>query len=118
MDRTKNGQQPLHVSDVGTIRRGDRPRSGAGRMEPMGHAPKPIGAAEFERIVARAGWPAERLAEITGADLSTEISDPDQVRCLRALALDAELRDKVAEIRVFFPGLKLVSVDVVKRSIP
>ena len=118
MDRTKNGQQPLHASDLGTIRRGDRPRPGVGRMEPVGHAPKPIGAAEFECIVARTGWPAECLLSIVGASAAAEIVDRDQVRCLRALALDTELRDKVAEIRVFFPGLRMEAIRAVESCIP
>ncbi len=78
---------------------------------------KPIGPEELARIVDRIGWPPSRLAEITGADLSGEIAEPQQIRNLRALALCPASRLMVARFRVFFPELKLEAIRVFESEV-
>ena len=66
-------------------------------------APKNIGQAELAAILRLIAWPPATVAKITGADLSADITDPDQIRCLRALARWRELRDVVSGLRMYFP---------------
>jgi len=68
-----------------------------------------MGTPEIARAIALIGWHPQRLAQVTDADLSQPITDPDIIRRIRALALCPAIQQKVAEWRAFFPDIKLIA---------
>lgn len=81
------------------------------------YRPKPMSQEEFEACVRKIGWAESEVRRRVGIPVlptRKRIKAADftkqQVRCIRFLALNDELRSKVEEIVKHFPQAKMLAV--------
>jgi len=86
------------------------------------YRPKPMSQEEFERCVAKIGWAESEVRRRVGIKvlpsrkrIKTVDFTPQQVRCIRFLALNEQMRSLVLEAIRYFPATKVVAVRPVEK---
>lgn len=88
-----------------------------------GYRPKPMTQDEFDACVRKIGWAESEVRRRVGIPVlptRRRIKPADftrqQVRCIRFLALNAELRSKMEEVVKHFPQVKMLAVRPVEKT--